>query len=159
MPGPRPIVGDAAGGIYFRPEASGQQILVGSILEADEQEVVADPDVFNGNIDAGYRDLKIHALHHRIPSLPYRGKIEGIAGMYTMNVEDVHSVLGKTELDGFIVANAFSGHGFKESPAVGSMIARLLTGVEPDEWDTDAPIEFFSIDREPIQVAQKAVLA
>ena len=159
VPGPLPIVGDAAGGIYFRPEASGQQILVGSILEADEQEVVADPDVFNGNIDAGYRDLKIHALHHRIPSLPYRGKIEGIAGMYTMNVEDVHSVLGKTELDGFIVANGFSGHGFKESPAVGSMIARLLTGVEPDEWDTDAPIEFFSIDREPIQVAQKAVLA
>ncbi len=159
VPGPLPVVGDAAGGIYFRPEANGQQILVGSILEEDEQEVVTDPDVFNGSIDAGYRDVKIHALHHRIPSLPYRGQIEGIAGMYTMNVEDVHAVLGKTELDGFIVANGFSGHGFKEAPAVGSMIARLLTDAEPDEWDTDTPIEFFSIDREPIEMAEKAVLA
>jgi len=159
VPGPLPIVGDAAGGIYFRPEASGQQILVGSILEEDEQEVVTDPDIFNGNIDAAFRDVKIHALHHRIPSLPYRGQIGGIAGMYMLNVDDVHSVLGRTDLDGFIVANGFSGHGFKESPAVGSMIARMLTGAEPDEWDTDAPIEFFSIAREPIEVAAKAVLA
>jgi len=53
----------------------------------------------------------------------------------------------------------FHHTGFKESPAVGSMIARLLTGAEPDEWDTDAPIEFFSIDREPIEVGAKAVLA
>jgi hypothetical protein len=39
------------------------------------------------------------------------------------------------------------------------MIARLLTGAESDEWDTDASIEFFSIDRKPIEVAAKAVLA
>ena len=84
------------------------------------------------NIDAAFRDVEIHALHHRIPSLPYRGQIEGIAGMYTMNVEEVHAVLGRTELEGFIVANGFSGHGFKEAPAVGSVFARLLTGAEPD---------------------------
>ena len=109
------------GGIYFRPEAGGQQILIGSIREEDEQEVVADPDVFNGNIDAAFRDVKIHALHHRIPSLPYRGHIAGVSGMYDLNVEDVHPVIGPTPLEGFIVVNGFSGHGFKESPSVGSM--------------------------------------
>jgi sarcosine oxidase, subunit beta len=159
VPGPIPVVGDSSGGIYFRPEASGQQILVGSIREEDEQEVVEDPDRFNNNLDAAFRDIKIHALHHRIPSLPYRGKITGLAGMYTMNFEDVHPVIGPTSIDGFIVANGFSGHGFKESPSVGSMVARLLTSVAADEWDTDAPMEFFSVDREPIQLAEKAVLA
>ena len=159
VPGPIPVVADSSGGIYFRPEAGGQQILVGSILEEDEQEVVTDPDVFNGNIDASYRDVKIHALHHRIPSLPYRGQITGVSGMYTMNVEDVHAVVGPTSLEGFIVANGFSGHGFKESPSIGSMVARHITGAEIDEWDTTAPMEFFSIDRAPIKLDHKAVLA
>ncbi len=159
VPGPLPVVADSSGGIYFRPEAGGQQILVGSIREEDEQEVVADPDVFNGNIDAAFRDVKIHALHHRIPSLPYRGQITGVAGMYDMNIEDVHAVIGPTPLEGFIVANGFSGHGFKESPAVGSMVARHLTGAAPDEWDTEAPMEFFSIERSPIVLHEKAVLA
>lgn len=159
VPGPLPVVADSSGGIYFRPEAGGQQILVGSIREEDEQEVVADPDVFNGNIDAAFRDVKIHALHHRIPSLPYRGQITGVAGMYDMNIEDVHAVIGPTPLEGFIVANGFSGHGFKESPAVGSMVARHLTGAAPDDWDTEAPMEFFSIERSPIVLHEKAVLA
>jgi len=159
VPGPIPVVADSSGGIYLRPEAGGQQILVGSILAEDEQEVVTDPDVFNGNIDAAFRDVKIHALHHRIPSLPHRGSIAGIAGMYTMNVEDVHAVVGPTSLEGFIVANGFSGHGFKESPSIGSMVARHVTGAEADEWDTSAPMEFLSIDRAPIRLAAKAVLA
>lgn len=159
VPGPIPVVADGSGGIYFRPEAGGEQILVGSIREEDEQEIVTDPDVFNANIDAAFRDVKIHALHHRIPSLPYRGGITGLAGLYTMNVEDVHAVVGPTDLEGFIVVNGFSGHGFKESPAIGSMVARYLVGAAADEWDTDAAMEFFSIDRKPIQLEHKAVLA
>jgi glycine/D-amino acid oxidase-like deaminating enzyme len=115
--------------------------------------------VFNNNIDAAWRDLKIHALHHRIPSLPYRGHITGLAGMYTMNFEDVHAVVGPTDLEGFIVCNGFSGHGFKESPAIGSMVARQVAELERDEWDTEAPIDFFGIDRAPIAVDAKNVLA
>lgn len=159
VPGPLPVLGDSSAGIYMRPEASGQQILVGSILHEDEQEVVEDPDRFNSNVDASFRDTKIHALHHRIPSLPYRGQITGLAGMYTMNVEDVHPIVGPTAIEGFIVANGFSGHGFKESPSVGSMVARFLTGAFADEWDTEAPMEFLSIDREPIELADTTVLA
>jgi glycine/D-amino acid oxidase-like deaminating enzyme len=159
VPGPLPVVGDDSGGIYFRPEASGQNILVGSIREEDEQEIVDDPDVFNNNIDASWRDLKIHALHHRIPSLPYRGQVTGLAGMYTMNFEDVHAVVGPTSLDGFVVCNGFSGHGFKESPAIGSMLAHHLADLERDEFDTDAPLDFFGIDRTPISMEEKNVLA
>jgi sarcosine oxidase subunit beta len=159
VPPPLPVLADSSAGIYLRPEAGGQQILVGSIKAEDEQEVITDPDDFNRNIDAAFRDIKIHALHHRLPTLPYRGRITGVSGLYTMNVEDVHPVIGPTELEGFIVANGFSGHGFKESPSVGSMVARHLFDLPIDEWDTAAPIEFFSIDRKPIAVEEKAVLA
>jgi hypothetical protein len=38
------------------------------------------------------------------------------------------------------------------------MLARFLTDAPTDEWDTDAPMEFFSIDRAPIEV-EKGVLA
>lgn len=158
VPGPLPVVADSSAGIYFRPETGGQQILIGSIREEDEQEVVADPDIFNGNIDRAFRDTKVYGLHHRIPSLPFKGGITGLAGMYTLNADDVHAVVGRTEIEGFVVANGFSGHGFKEAPAVGSMVARWLTG-ESDPYDTEAPIEFFAIDRDPIEMETKAVLA
>jgi hypothetical protein len=39
------------------------------------------------------------------------------------------------------------------------MIARYLTGAEPDEWDTEAPMDFLSIGRDPIEMEEKAVLA
>ncbi|MEE8331099.1 MAG: FAD-dependent oxidoreductase [Acidimicrobiia bacterium] len=156
--GPIPVVGDGSGGIYFRPETGGQQILIGSIREEDEQEEVSDPDNFNTNIDAAFRDTRIYGLHHRIPSLPFRGSMTGIAGLYTVNAEDVYPIIGPTDIEGFVVANGFSGHGFKEAPSVGSMVARWLSG-ETLEHDTDAPMAFFSIDREPHHLDAKAVLA
>jgi glycine/D-amino acid oxidase-like deaminating enzyme len=50
----------------------------------------------------------------------------------------VHPVLGPTDVDGFWLANGFSGHGFKLAPAIGSMLA---------------------LDREPIGLSSKNVLA
>ncbi len=157
VPRPLPVVGDAAGGIYFRPEASDQQIVAGSILEEDEREAT-DPDRYDHNADRVFVETKIHALHHRIPSLPHRGRLGGMAGLYTVNRQDVLPIVGPTELEGFVVANGFSGHGFKESPMVGAMVAAYLTG-ERAEYDTDVPMSFFAVDREPRAVEDKTVLA
>lgn len=157
VPGPIPVVADAATGIYFRPEASGQQILFGSVLAEDESERV-DPDHFKAGADAAFLDSKIHALHHRLPDLPYRGTVTGIAGLYAVNERDVHPVLGPTSVEGWWVANGFSGHGFKLAPMVGSMIAQAITGATRP-FDTDLPISFLSIDREPLAVQEKNVLA
>jgi hypothetical protein len=41
---------------------------------------------------------------------------------------------------------------------IGSMIAQAVTDAEAS-YDTDVPMSFFSVDREPIDVADKAVLA
>ncbi len=78
--------------------------------------------------------------------------------MYTINRQDVHPIIGPTPIDGFVIVNGFSGHGFKESPMVGSMLAQWLTG-ERASFDTDVPMAFYSIDREPIVTADKNVLA
>jgi glycine/D-amino acid oxidase-like deaminating enzyme len=84
--------------------------------------------------------------------------VTGVAGLYTVNREDVHPVVGPTEVEGFWVANGFSGHGFKLAPALGSMLAQAVTGLSM-EFDTDVPMSFLSVDRQPIDLAVKNVLA
>lgn len=156
--GSLPVAADATTGIYFRPESGGQQLLVGSVLAEDEEEIVADPDIFKTTPDADFTQMKLAAFHHRVPALEARGDVSGIAGLYTINREDVHPILGPSGVDGFWVANGFSGHGFKLAPAIGSMVAQAISG-EKTDFDTDVPIGFFSVDREPIDVAAKNVLA
>lgn len=156
--GPLPVGIDATTGTYFRPESAGQQVLVGGVLPEDEEEIVDDPDSFKNVPDADFTQMKLAAFHHRVPGLEARGNVSGVAGLYTINREDVHPVVGRTGVDGFWVANGFSGHGFKLAPAVGSMLAQAVTG-SSTEFDTDVPIDLFSIDRDPIDVAVKNVLA
>lgn len=153
-----PVGADSSTGIYFRPESGGQQVLVGSVLPEDEEEAVADPDEFKNTPDQDFTAMKLAAFHHRVPGLEAKGNVSGIAGLYTINREDVHPVVGPTGIDRFWVANGFSGHGFKLAPAIGSMIAQAVTG-ETTGFDTDVPMEFFSVDREPLELAVKAVLA
>lgn len=155
---PIPVAADASTGIYFRPDSDGQRVLIGSVLGEDEEEVIDDPDVFKPGPDPDFTALKLAAFHHRIPDLEARGDVSGIAGLYTINREDVHPVVGPSGVDGFWVANGFSGHGFKLAPSIGSMVAREVTG-KSMEYDTDVPMTFFSVDREPIDLAVKHVLA
>ncbi len=120
--------------------------------------MVDDPDRFKTSADTTFRDTKIHGLHHRIPELEHRGAVTGIAGLYTINRQDVHPVVGPTEVDGWWVANGFSGHGFKLAPMIGSMVAQALTGSEVP-FDTDVALDLFAFDRDPIGVSTKHVLA
>ena len=156
--GQLPFCADAAAGFYFRPESRGQQLLVGSIRGEDERELVEDPDDFDQTLDEIMQARLLDALHHRLPGLERRGRVTGIAGLYTINDEDMHPVVGTTDVDGFVVANGFSGHGFKLAPAIGGLIARWLTGTDA-EFDSDVPLEFFSPNRASLAVREKNVLA
>jgi sarcosine oxidase subunit beta len=156
--GPLPVGIDGTTGTYFRPESAGQQVLVGGVLPEDEEEIVEDPDSFKTVPDADFTQMKLAAFHHRVPDLEARGNVSGIAGLYTINREDVHPVVGATGVDGFWVANGFSGHGFKLAPAIGSMVVQAVTGTSTD-FDTDVPLDLFSVDRDPLDVAVKNVLA
>ena len=70
----------------------------------------------------------------------------------------MHPVVGPTQLEGFIVAIGFSGHGFKLAPAIGGLIARRLTG-ETAEFDAEVSLDFLAPDRSPLLVREKTVLA
>lgn len=56
------------------------------------------------------------------------------------------------------LTNGSSGYDFKLAPAVGSMVAQSISG-EKRDFDTDVPLSFFAIDRVPIQLDLKTVLA
>lgn len=158
LEGDIPVALDMASGIYFRTQNRGQQMIVGSALERDEQELIDDPDNFDRDIDSEFSQRALHALHHRFPALPYRGRPRGYSGLYTVNRDDVHPILGESAIGGFWLANGFSGHGFKLAPAIGSLLAQRITGVRSD-FDSALPLEFFGIDRAPIQLDTRSVLA
>ena len=158
LPGHIPTCVDMGSGIYFRTQNRGQQLLVGSVLERDEREAVADPDAFQREPDDDFLHRVLHMLHHRIPGLPYTGKVRGYCGLYTVNRNDVHPLVGPTAVEGFWVANGFSGHGFKLGPAIGSMVARGITGVSTS-FDAGEPLSGLSIERSPIPLESKTVLA
>ena len=146
------ILGKVFDVAWIHRERLGEVFLNGgasSVLEAKVRPGLPD-DVF--------LQAKLHALHHRIPGLPYRGRPRGYCGLYTVNEQDVHPVVGETELAGFYLANGFSGHGFKLAPAIGSLLARMITGTSA-EFDTGIRTDFFSIGRRPFDLQSKSVLA
>lgn len=153
-----PVTVDMAGGIYFRTQNRGQQLIVGSVLESDEREGIDNPDDFNRYVDDVFQHTKLHLLCHRLPKLPQRGTVRSYCGLYTVNRDDVHPIVGPTALDGFWLANGFSGHGFKLAPAIGAMMARGISG-EHLSSDPGVPQNFFAVDRSPFQLASRSVLA
>lgn len=153
-----PVSVDIGGGIYFRTQNRGQQIIVGSVREEDEQETVENPDDYAKYIDDEFAQRVLHALHHKIPALAYRGAVRGYSGLYTVNQTDVHPIVGKTPIAGFYVANGFSGHGFKLAPAIGSLLAQAITGARVS-FDTEVDPVFLAFDRAPIVLGSKNVLA
>ena len=157
-PGDIPVCADPAGGIYFRTQNRGQQLIVGSVREEDEREPVADPDDFPAYADDEFVRTKLYLLQHRIPSRARQSGVRGYSGLYTMNRSDVHPVAGATPLKGFYVANGFSGHGFKLAPAIGSLIAQEITG-RTIGFDTGVDRRFLAFDRSPIALPSKSVLA
>ncbi|HSM31836.1 MAG TPA: FAD-dependent oxidoreductase, partial [Woeseiaceae bacterium] len=95
-----PVTADLAGGIYFRTQNNGRQLVIGSVREEDEREAVTDPDDFRTETDAHFEAVNLHVLHHRLPGLRSSGRVRGYCGLYTTNLEDVHPVLGPTEIEG-----------------------------------------------------------
>jgi glycine/D-amino acid oxidase-like deaminating enzyme len=156
--GDLPVCVDMAGGIYFRPQNRGQQIIIGSIREEDELEAVSDADDFARFADDQFIREKIHALSHRLGFPDLRGAVRGYSGLYTMNRKDMHPVVGPTPTDGLMVASGFSGHGFKLAPAIGSLLARAITE-STSHFDTTVDESFLSFAREPIKLPSLNVLA
>jgi glycine/D-amino acid oxidase-like deaminating enzyme len=129
---PHPMVYDFASNIYTRPEL-GEHILVGG-LDAEESHDLADPDHFKEGVSLDESTEALARVSHRFPVLEQGRIARGYAGCFDVT-PDWHPVLDRVGPEGFFVAVGFSGHGFKLSPAVGHMMAALITegpGGHPD---------------------------
>lgn len=149
LAGDLPVFISAADLVYGRPEAGGRQLLIGSVAPEDETEAVEDPDSFDAECSAEFRDRMMHRLHHRF-AMKSRGVVHGYAALYTVNTDDWHPIVDAVGPAGFYVANGFSGHGFKLGPSMGAVIARMMTDLEmPDDPAID--VRYFAADRQPIR--------
>lgn len=118
LPAPLPMVIDFKTHFYFRREGAG--ILFG-MTDA------AEPLGFHTHVDWAFLERVVERALHRIPVLASAGVMRGWAGLYD-TTPDNNPILGTVpDLEGFIVAAGFSGHGFMLSPAVGACIAELPT--------------------------------
>jgi sarcosine oxidase subunit beta len=112
-----PLTIDFSRGWYFRQEVDG--LLLSGPLDQEPS--------FNLNIDYEAMAEASENAMYRVPALEKACIARGWAGLYEIS-PDNHAILGKTpEVEGLILANGFSGHGFQHSPAVGKVMAELIT--------------------------------
>jgi sarcosine oxidase subunit beta len=146
-----PVVGDVDGGIYFRPETAGRDIVVGSTdPECDEKEFVADPDDFGDGITDLYRQRQCLRAMQRFPAVRL-GPPRGVASLYDVTVRDWYPIVDRTDLPGFYVCIGTSGSSFKTAPVLGRLTAELIECGEQGR-DTDRDPLVFDLPRIGVSV-------
>ena len=158
-----PCTADEHNGTYFRPQLGSRQLLMGTILPEEESEEV-DPDSFPTYVDAERETRYVSGVLARMPFLQPRGAITGFSALYSVNMDDGHPVVGAhPSIGGLFHAHGFTGHGFKISPVVGSMLSRAILGSASASTahgvDTSVDPAFFAIDRLPHRISHVSVLA
>jgi sarcosine oxidase subunit beta len=145
--GAHPVVLDFAHASYFRPE-TGDLMLVG-LIDPSEADDVVDPDHYPEHTDDAF-DLDVGSRWiQRCPSMESAVRRRGYAGLYAIT-PDWHPVIDEVPAgSGHFLCTGFSGHGFKLGPAVGRLMAELVTGDTPTfdprmfrlaRWAEDDPV-------------------
>jgi sarcosine oxidase subunit beta len=130
---PHPVVGDFVNAIYFRPE-TGNLTLAG-LIDPAEADAVVDPDNYSENTNYDFVLEVGERLVRRYPALEDSGSAGGYASLYAIT-PDWHPVIDELlPGSGFFICSGFSGHGFKLGPAVGVMVADMVTGASEPEFD------------------------
>jgi sarcosine oxidase subunit beta len=128
-----PVVGDFVNTIYFRSETGGLTLV--GLIDPAEAEAVVDPDRYNDRMDSDFVLDVGERLVARYPAMDTSESTGGYASLYGIT-PDWHPVVDEVPAgSGFYICAGFSGHGFKLAPAVGVMVADMLTGESRPEFD------------------------
>ncbi|SIO06815.1 NAD(P)/FAD-dependent oxidoreductase [Vannielia litorea] len=120
-------------GVHCRPE--GKYFLCGGV-PADDR--AADWDDFEP-VHEEWEEICWPALAERSEAFEAVKLLRFWAGHYAFNVLDHNLILGRhPEVQNFIFANGFSGHGLQQSPATGRGVSELITYGEFRSLDLSA---------------------
>jgi FAD-dependent oxidoreductase domain-containing protein 1 len=127
-----PMVIDPTGA-YFRPEGEGY--LCG-IAPSPEQ----DPECHDFEVQHSlFEEVLWPILAARVPGFEALRLQRSWAGHYDMNLLDHNAILGAhPDVENFLFANGFSGHGLQQAPAVGRALSELVAFGEFRTLNLDA---------------------
>ena len=127
VPETDPLTIDLDSGAYFRPERGGAAVVGGHFGAADP---AADPDGFPTDVDLEWAATALDRAGDLATYFGPESRLKrGWAGLYAVTPDD-HPVVGESR-PGFHQAVGFSGHGFQHAPAVGEVVAALVTDETP----------------------------
>ena len=116
-----PMVIDPTGA-YFRPEGEGY--LCG-IAPSPEQDTECHDFEVQHSL---FEEVLWPILAARVPVFEALRLQRSWAGHYDMNLLDHNAIVGAhPDVDNFLFANGFSGHGLQQSPAIGRALSELVT--------------------------------
>ncbi len=109
-------------GAYFRPEGEGY--LCG-IAPSPEQDTECHDFEVQHSL---FEEVLWPILAARVPGFEALRLQRSWAGHYDMNLLDHNAIVGAhPDVDNFLFANGFSGHGLQQSPAIGRALSELVT--------------------------------
>jgi sarcosine oxidase subunit beta len=130
-----PMIVDMKSGVYMHRESGG--MLLGY---ANPEE----PEGFNLSVNWDLLERIVEPAMHRVPALEAAEISNGWAGLYE-TTPDHNSVLGPPQgVQGLMLANGFSGHGFMHAPAVGQLITEWIVDGRPSLDLTPLRLERFT---------------
>ena len=125
---------------YFRVHA-GNTIIVGAMEpDCDELVYLDSPEDAITSVRQSTWETQSLRLARRVKNLGIPSKPSGIIGVYDLT-DDWIPIYDKTSIDGYYVAIGTSGHGFKQAPFVGELIAELITAVEAGHPHDEEPLQ------------------
>ena len=118
MPDRRTLVIDAETTFYFHREAAGVLLGMGGKDEKPS---------FDTRVDERFIEEEVLPVAVQMfPPLEKAGMAYSWAGLYEMT-PDRHPIVGEAPaVEGFYLANGFSGHGFQHAPIVGKLLAEMI---------------------------------
>lgn len=122
-------VTDGDFGTYFRPHLGNTLVVGGMEPECDPLRWLDDPSQARPRLSAETGRLQALRVARRIPGAGIPPRTQGIVGVYDVT-DDWIPIYDRTNLDGYYVAIGTSGHGFKQAPFVGTMMATLIAACE-----------------------------
>ncbi len=147
-----PIVAwaDLVRGWYFKPEGP-RGVMIGSLTEVESDRNVG---IENSAMTVSFDESIPYSesAAYRFPVMEDGGMVASWAGLYDVTPDGIPVIDRFPSVEGFYCAVGWNGHGFKTSPALGMLMAELVTTDKCTRYD----IGIFRHDRFSDEMSKKS---